>query len=732
MLSLACVILQQVPVPYVFTLHGVSEDASLAHLHFGLLLLVAMLNRDLRVLAACMLAVYVSWALRMLYFGNSLWASAPRSLVLVCFDFAWTVLCAHWMGWPKPTREPRIELGDLPRLAVVALLVYPAGLAGLDWLLAWSQGVPDATGNALQALFAKLFGVLIVCVPMLGAWTERMRPAAYRGTSPTQGVGRWFWLLSLLLFFVLSLTVAWQVGHANGGSPHGQMLVADFRYAMFALLAWAMLYMRPRNAFVLLMLSMFALAMVVSRTGETIGAPLGFANMLSMAFEASLLMLALAYLFVVNRDSVQQRARLSEEARRDAATGLPNLVVFREDAAHACGGGGCDVGYLFIDSSEEWIAGFGMDVQAAVQRQIVARLEGLARAYVASSGQFALLAGGSATPGVWARAMKRIESIEVNVAGQRLRLSPYVGVAHAVDGSQLSLDAALLAASQLAFDARRRNEVRPLIADRDASASRAMRTRLQEAGEVLECIRARRIELYFQQIVPAHPMPGTPLYGEVLCRLRSLDGRLLVPGEFMAAVEGAGRTAELDLNVWRELFELLRANRDVAQQLRLSVNLGGASLASASFLVAFERMLDAMPVAAERLCIEITESAAIARPVDAKTVLDRIRARGCNIAIDDFGSGMQSFSRLRALPVDVLKIDGSFVRGISDDPRDRALVRACVQVAQAFNAETVAEYVETEADAQALRELGVGWLQGYLFGEPRPLRDVLSGLRVWS
>jgi EAL domain-containing protein (putative c-di-GMP-specific phosphodiesterase class I) len=99
---------------------------------------------------------------------------------------------------------------------------------------------------------------------------------------------------------------------------------------------------------------------------------------------------------------------------------------------------------------------------------------------------------------------------------------------------------------------------------------------------------------------------------------------------------------------------------------------------------------------------------------------------GCHIAIDDFGVGFQSFERLKQIPVDVIKIDGSFVRDMLRSERDRELVRASVEVARAFAAQTVAEYVGDAATAQLLRDLGVDWGQGYWFGHPMPIADAMG------
>jgi EAL domain-containing protein (putative c-di-GMP-specific phosphodiesterase class I) len=132
------------------------------------------------------------------------------------------------------------------------------------------------------------------------------------------------------------------------------------------------------------------------------------------------------------------------------------------------------------------------------------------------------------------------------------------------------------------------------------------------------------------------------------------------------------------------------------------------------------------PLPLSSLCFEITETAAISSTAAASRLLDELRAQGCSIAIDDFGVGMQSFERLKELPLDVIKIDGSFIRNVAQRGKDYALVQASVAVAKAFGAKTVAEFVEDEDTVACLRELDVDWIQGYLIGKPRPLSEALA------
>jgi EAL domain-containing protein (putative c-di-GMP-specific phosphodiesterase class I) len=365
---------------------------------------------------------------------------------------------------------------------------------------------------------------------------------------------------------------------------------------------------------------------------------------------------------------------------------------------------------------------------------VAARLAGISDPFLVGMGQFALLPTvDEVGADYWVRVIDAIGAIEVDSDGQRFGLSPYLGVARWKEATSETVEAALLRASQLAFEARRGNEMRPL-RDSDASSpqSGAMRSQLHAASEALACLRSRHVELYFQPIRPldrAHPISAEPEYavGEVLCRLRGAQGQLLYPDDFLGAIEAVGRNIELDLAVLTTLFEQLRRYPRVLPRMQhIAINLTGQSLASLDFRRQFEALLADSPVPLSSLCFEITENAVIASESHTRSFLDELRRGGCRIAIDDFGKGMQSFARLKELPVDIIKIDGAFVRHVADRGRDYALVEASVSIARAFDAETVAEFVETEATADCLRELGVNWMQGYLYAQPLPLEELLA------
>jgi EAL domain-containing protein (putative c-di-GMP-specific phosphodiesterase class I) len=165
----------------------------------------------------------------------------------------------------------------------------------------------------------------------------------------------------------------------------------------------------------------------------------------------------------------------------------------------------------------------------------------------------------------------------------------------------------------------------------------------------------------------------------------------------------------------------MREHADHLPYRRLTVNLTGRSLVSEHFRNWLLYQLDIVPGCAGRLCFEITERAITGGLGQVRPLLDGLSQRGCLIALDDFGTGMQSFERLQQLPIDLVKIDGTFVRNVVHNPRDRDLVMAMVTIARAYQAQTIAEYVEDAQILAVLEELGVDWIQGYHVGYPEPL-----------
>jgi EAL domain-containing protein (putative c-di-GMP-specific phosphodiesterase class I) len=163
-----------------------------------------------------------------------------------------------------------------------------------------------------------------------------------------------------------------------------------------------------------------------------------------------------------------------------------------------------------------------------------------------------------------------------------------------------------------------------------------------------------------------------------------------------------------------------------------TVNISGQSLVDDQFADHLIAQIRASGIAPAVLCFELTESAAIANLARAESMMKRLRALGCGIALDDFGTGLSSLAYLRALPVDMLKIDGSFVRDVLKDPRAESMVQAIAQLARSMNLTTVAEYVETDEIRLRIAQLGVDYGQGFAIARPAPFADAIRDLPTYA
>lgn len=232
-------------------------------------------------------------------------------------------------------------------------------------------------------------------------------------------------------------------------------------------------------------------------------------------------------------------------------------------------------------------------------------------------------------------------------------------------------------------------------------------------------------ELAYQPIVPATNEAERDSHIELLLRLPGRDGKPVPPGAFLPAAERYNLSAKIDRWVLTHALAWFAENpRALERIVTCSINLSAQSLVDPKFLNYVCDVLEASPVPAEKICFDISESAAIANLTDATRFMTTLSKFGCRFALDDFGSGHSSFAYLKSLPVDYLKIDGVYVKGIANDPLDLAIVRSINDIGQVMQKHTIAEFVETEQVAEKLREIGIDYYQGYLVSEPLPLEKL--------
>ncbi|MGE5443527.1 MAG: EAL domain-containing protein, partial [Ignavibacteriales bacterium] len=234
----------------------------------------------------------------------------------------------------------------------------------------------------------------------------------------------------------------------------------------------------------------------------------------------------------------------------------------------------------------------------------------------------------------------------------------------------------------------------------------------QWASRIKDALREEHFVLFFQPVIQLRS--GEIGYFEALIRLRNESGEIILPGEFISAAERFGLMPQIDRWIIRSVLRILRTRPD----LRIFINLSGQSLRDASLLEFTKTCIQESRVTPGQLSFEIIETVAATDLVRVQHWMKQLKELGCLFALDDFGIGFSTFSYLHALPVDYIKIDGSFIHNLDTDPANRAIVQAIATVANALNKEVIAEWVENKAVTETLRELGVKYGQGYMWGIP--------------
>jgi EAL domain-containing protein (putative c-di-GMP-specific phosphodiesterase class I) len=245
-----------------------------------------------------------------------------------------------------------------------------------------------------------------------------------------------------------------------------------------------------------------------------------------------------------------------------------------------------------------------------------------------------------------------------------------------------------------------------------------MHSRLRWKGKILKALREDRIVPWFQPILDLHD--NRVHHYEVLARMQDEDGKILLPGAFIEVAERFGLVGSIDRVIIEKAVatraELAAEGRNVS----FAANLSGKDIGDEELLLFIQDKLRKSGTGGGYMTFEITETATIGDLNRATEFIRSLKGLGCKFSLDDFGVGFTSFTYLKEMDVDFLKIDGSFIRRLHENPKDQALVKAIIEVARGLDIKTIAEFVEDEKTLELLREFGADYAQGYLIGKPAP------------
>ena len=433
---------------------------------------------------------------------------------------------------------------------------------------------------------------------------------------------------------------------------------------------------------------------------------------------------AVATVAEAQADSVRE---LRRQATTDSLTGLPNrrAVLERIDELIAVPGSATlvmldIVGFQHINDSLGHIVGDQLLhtagerlAQAAGPERLVSRI---------SSDEFVVLGADLSETDSWefADRMRACLTPPIALADRLLTIDADCGVAVATTDSEIRQ---LLANADIALMAARRS-VGPTVCVFSSEIARQHTRESQARTLIHQALDHDRVRIHMQPVF--HTATGALDGAEVLMRLDDAEGRCHLPAEFIDVAEASGLIVPLGRIVLRQSLEWVVAHGNLWHGRRLAVNVSVRELADPQYVSNLVSALHDLRIPTGTLVLEVTERTILDLGSRAVHTLDQLRAAGVRIALDDFGTGYSSISALRGLPIDIIKIDQSFVSGLPTQADDVAIVAAVHNLARDLGLTTVAEGVETPEQSAMLAELGVTHLQGFLLGRPCPPEEFVT------
>ena len=415
--------------------------------------------------------------------------------------------------------------------------------------------------------------------------------------------------------------------------------------------------------------------------------------------------------------------RIAYLTNHDELTGHYNRTRLREALEHALYHSlryGTSGAYLVIDVDKINVVNqaFGYEIADSILLAIGRKLDGCLRASdtigrIAGERFGAVLSNCPASDIGFAaeKILGRVQDTVVDTPIGPIHLTVSIGAVVFPDAAHNTTDAMTKADIALR-QAKRAGRNTWAMYDYTEEQRCAHRRNIVIAEQVQQALRENRLSLSVQPLVDA--ASHEPALYECLLRIRRIDGSIMPAADFMPVVEELGLIRIID----RKVLEMVVEELTTYPEAKLAMNVSAMTTIDRSWLRAAVGALHGKPEIASRLVIEITETAGLDDLEECARFISTLRDLGCRVALDDFGAGFSSFRHLRSLKIDMVKIDGSFVRNIGQNPDNLIFIRTLVDLARNFGLETVAECVETAEEAELLTKEGVNLLQGYAFGAP--------------
>jgi diguanylate cyclase (GGDEF)-like protein/PAS domain S-box-containing protein len=317
-----------------------------------------------------------------------------------------------------------------------------------------------------------------------------------------------------------------------------------------------------------------------------------------------------------------------------------------------------------------------------------------------------------------------IQSLHFVWKGRPFVTTVSIGLVH-ITHAPTTLEASLRAADMACYMAKEKGRNRVQVYHADDSELSLRFGEMAWVQRLHMALEDNRFCLYSQEIASLGHGGSSHAGGhiEILLRLRDETGRMILPDSFIPAAERYGLMTTLDRwvvqNVFKIIAQCLREAKHTGPMAMCAINLSGTSIGDDAFLNYLKEQFDTYQIPPDLICFEITETSAIANLGSAIRFINELKGLGCLFSLDDFCAGMSSFAYLKHLPVDFLKIDGSFVKDMLDDPINHAMVEVINHIGHVMGKRTIAEFVETPQIEQALLEIGVDFAQGYIVERPQ-------------